>query len=373
MPIHLFVPTYDIDECLAEIRDCLERGWTGAGPKSAAFEAAWRLYTGLPHAHFLNANTSGLHLALEVFKEIDRWGAGDEVISSPLTFVASNHAILHAGLEPVFADIDQYLCLDPEDVERKITPRTRAVMFVGIGGNTGQFSRVQTICRERGLRLILDAAHMAGSRLDGQTPSADANVYSFQAVKNLPTADAGMICFEDALADAMARKMSWMSISRDTYSRTQDAGSYRWLYDVEYVGHKYNGNDIMASIGLVQLRRLEADNAYRRQLSQWYAEALAEADQVGVIGTAPGCISSQHLFQVQVNNRDALMVELNAQEIYPGVHYRDNRDYRMYRRAIDDCPISSRMSGRLISTPLHIKLTHDDVLRVAEAVIAGAE
>src|SRR5262249_53711082 len=156
-PIQLFVPTFRIEECLAEIRECLEKGWTGLGFKTVQFEEAWKEYTGLPHAHFLNSATAGLHLAVRLLKDEGRWRDGDEVVPPPLTFVSPNHAILYEGLRPLFADVDEHLCLDPASVAERITDRTRAVMFVGTGGNTGQYERVVALCRERGLKLILDA------------------------------------------------------------------------------------------------------------------------------------------------------------------------------------------------------------------------
>src|SRR5207245_2363158 len=155
-PIQLFVPTFRVEETLAEIRECLEKGWTGLGFKTVAFEDAWKSYTGLPYAHFLNSATAGLHLAVRLLKEKYGWQEGDEIISTPLTFVSTNHALLYEGLCPVFADVDEYLCLDPISVATRITPRTRAVLFVGMGGNTGQLDDIVRLCRERGLRLILD-------------------------------------------------------------------------------------------------------------------------------------------------------------------------------------------------------------------------
>jgi dTDP-4-amino-4,6-dideoxygalactose transaminase len=371
MPVQLFLPTFAVDECLAEIRQCLERGWTGMGYKTLEFEAAWTAYTGLPHAHFLNSATAGLHLALNIFKEQEGWREGDEVITSPLTFVSTNHVILYERLSPVFADIDQYLCLDPDDIERKITERTRAVMFVGIGGSTGQLPRIMEICRRRKLRLILDAAHMAGTRLDGRTPVGDATVFSFHAVKPLPTADAGMICFADAAFDAISRKKSWLGIDKDTYARTiMDEGGNRWRYDVESVGFKYHGNSIMAAIALVQLRHLDRDLAYRHELSGWYDDGFRHRGGIGIIPNPPGCVSARHLYQIEVANRDEMIVALNKRDVFPGVHYRDNRDYHMFRQNSDNCPKATRMSGRIISLPLHLRMSRADLTAVVEAVAA---
>lgn len=372
-PIHLFVPTFRVDEVLAEIRECLEKGWTGLGFKTVAFEQAWREYSGLPHAHFLGSATAGLHLAFKLLKEADGWREGDEVITTPLTFVSTNHAILYEGLKPVFADVDEHLCLDPASVAARITPRTRAVCFVGMGGNPGRYAEVRALCAERGLRLVLDAAHMTGTRTGGRHAGHDADVavFSFQAVKNLPTADSGMICFADPALDAEVRKWTWLGINKDTYTRTVSDAAYKWLYDVEHVGFKYHGNSIMAAMGLVALRYVEEDNARRRQVASWYDEALSGAAAVERVPMAAGCVPSRHLYQVMVDGRDAVMVQLNAASIYPGVHYRDNTAYRMYAEAAGTCPRAHRASDRIISLPMHLRLEKSDVDRVASALAAA--
>jgi dTDP-4-amino-4,6-dideoxygalactose transaminase len=367
--IHLFVPTFRVEETLDAIRECLEKGWTGLGFKTVDFEEAWKRYSGLPHAHFLNSATAGLHLALRLLKEAEQWRDGDEVISTPLTFVSTNHAILYEKLRPVFADIDEHLCLDPVVVAARITPRTRAVVFVGMGGNTGQLAEVARLCRERNLRLILDAAHMAGTRWQGHHVGAEADVtvFSFQAVKNLPTADSGMICFRTKQLDDEVRKWTWLGISKDTYSRTLEQAAYKWYYDVEHEGFKYHGNSIMAAMGLVALKYLDHDNAYRRQIATWYDTFLR--GQVETVPMPLGCESSRHLYQVLVDNRDQVMLALNEQQIYPGVHYRDNTIYRMYEYAKDTCPRAFAASERLISLPLHLRLSHADVERVSQALL----
>ncbi|MBR7975154.1 DegT/DnrJ/EryC1/StrS family aminotransferase [Burkholderia vietnamiensis] len=374
MAIQLFVPHFRVDECLEEIRECLEKGWTGLGFKTNQFEEAWKAYTGLKHAHFLSSNTVGLHLAVELFKTKYGWADDDEVITTPLTFVSSNHAILYANMTPVFADVDDTLCLDPVSVEARITDKTRAIIFVGIGGNAGQYARVLKLCRERGIKVILDAAHMSGSRLEGKHVGhdADATVFSFQAVKNLPTADSGMICFSDAEDDARVRKMSWLGINKDTYARTASQGAYKWMYDVEEVGYKYHGNSIMAAIGLVQLKYLDNDNAYRRQLAHWYEELLSGHVKIRLIPITEGCESSRHLFQVRVKNRDELMLALNEHEVYPGVHYRDNTEYRMYESGKGQCPNAHAASNEILSLPMHMGVSRKDVELIADLIIRYA-
>ncbi|MDR3126315.1 MAG: DegT/DnrJ/EryC1/StrS family aminotransferase [Rickettsiales bacterium] len=373
MAIQLFVPAFRIDETLAEIRECLEKGWTGLGFKTVELEGKWREYTGLPNAHFLNSATAGLDLAVRVLKMRRGWVDGDEVISSPMTFVSTNHVILYNNMKPVFADVDEYLCLDPKSVAARITPKTRAVMFVGIGGNVGRLREMEKICADKKLALIIDAAHMSGTRWrDGTTPgagSADAIVYSYQAVKNMPTADSGMVCFRDPADDDLVRKLSWLGINKDTYARSINAkAAYKWRYDVEHVGYKDNGNAVMAAIGLVSLRYLDRDNAYRRQLAEWYDEGFGGVKNVMPVPHSPECSSSRHLYQIAVDNRDELLMALNDVDIYPGVHYLDNTNYKMYSYAAGTCPNSHKASGRIMSLPMHINLSKADVDYIVENV-----
>ncbi|WP_462415175.1 DegT/DnrJ/EryC1/StrS family aminotransferase [Cloacibacillus evryensis] len=371
MAIQLFVPTFDVEGCLAEIRECLEKGWTGLGYKTVQFEEEWKKYTGLPYAHFLNSATVGLNLAFEILKEKYGWNDGDEVITTPLTFISSNHAILLNNLHAEFADIDDTLCLDPAEVEKHITPQTRAVLFVGVGGNVGHLDQIVNICKEHNLKLILDAAHMSGTRLNGECPAkyADVAVFSFQAVKNLPTADSGMICFREKELDEVVRKKTWLGINKDTYLRSSDNGTYKWKYDVEYVGYKYHGNSIMAAIALAQIKHLDKDNAYRRQIAKWYTDGFApHSDKIKLVHVPGNCESSRHLFQILVENRDDLMTYLNKHDIYPGVHYVDNTEYRMYSYAKGECINAAYASEHLISLPLHMRLSYLDVHTVIENV-----
>lgn len=372
MPIQLFKPTFHVEECLEEIRVCLEQGWTGLGFKTVEFEEKWKEYTGHKYAYYLNSNTVGLYMALQILKMERGWKDGDEVISTPITFVSTNHAILKNNLTARFADVDEYVCLDPQDVERKINEKTRAVIFVGYGGRVGRLKEIIRICREHGLALILDAAHMSGTRVEGICPGTwdgvDITVYSFQAVKNLPTADSGMICFADPGYDAIARKLGWLGINKDTYARSGDRGTYKWKYDVEYVGQKDHGNSIMAAIGLVQLKYLDEDNAYRRELVHQYNELLEGIPQISIIPANYAEECSYHIYAIQVKNREALMQALNDADIYPGVHYRDNTEYAMYAYDHGKCPHAHLLSEELLSLPLHLRLTRQDVEQVAGVI-----
>ncbi|MDQ6961077.1 MAG: DegT/DnrJ/EryC1/StrS family aminotransferase [Mariprofundaceae bacterium] len=363
MSIQLFIPKFHVDECLDGIKECLEKGWTGLGFKTLEIEKDWCNYTHFNHAHFINSATSGLHLALEVYKRENNWQHDDEVITTSLTFISTNHAILYAGLTPVFADINNTLCLDPSSVLSCITEKTKALIFVGIGGNMGQYEDIRKICSQKGIIFILDAAHMAGSKhMDKQIGTdADVSVFSFQAVKNLPTADAGMICFKSKEHDEYVRKLTWLGINKDTYARTVSQGSYKWMYDVEELGYKYHGNSIMAAIAIVQLKYLDQENSYRRSISTHYRERLQDLDWLEFINITNINETSNHLFQIRCQDRDALMTYLNNNDVFPGVHYRDNKLYKMYSSFKGDCPNSLKASSEIISLPVHQNLSLNDV------------
>ena len=152
--IQVLKPKYRTEEILKEIQECLDTSWTGMGGKAIEFEEKWKDYADFEHAHFLQSATAGLHLALKVFKEKYGWEDGDEIITTPLTFVSTNHAIMYENLKPVFADVDDSLCLDPDSILSNITDKTRAVMLVGIGGNIGQYQKIREICDLQNIPLI---------------------------------------------------------------------------------------------------------------------------------------------------------------------------------------------------------------------------
>lgn len=376
MSIQVLKPKFHIDECLEEIRECLERGWTGMGFKTVEFEQAWREYTGHRFACYLNSNTAGLHLAVKILKMQNGWQDGDEIISTPITFVSSNHAILYENLHVSFADVDEYLCLDPRDVARKITPKTRAVLFVGYGGRVGRLDEIIALCKEHGLKLILDAAHMAGTKVGGVCPGTwdgvDVAVYSFQAVKNLPTGDSGMICFAEEENDRLARQLAWLGINKDTYARS-NAGTYKWKYDVDYVGYKYNGNAIMAAIALVQLKYLDEENARRREIVAMYNRGFAGNPNIRIIPAPHPDECAYHIYELAVPDREKLLSWMAKHDIYGGVHYRDNTEYLPYRYAQGSCPNAAELSEHLITMPLHMWLTDEDVKTIISVVNACYE
>jgi dTDP-4-amino-4,6-dideoxygalactose transaminase len=369
--VRLFVPTFQIEDCLDQIRECLEVGWTGSGFKTSEFEKAWAAYTEVTETIFLSSNSVGLDLALRGMKSHFEWDAESEVITTALTFVSTNHAILLNNLKPVFADIDETLCMDANSVRKLINKNTKAIMFVGIGGNASNLKAIRNICDEFSLKLIIDAAHMAGTRVDGKPFDcySDSTVYSFQSVKNLPTADSGAIYIEDESLRAKVRKMSWLGISSDTYSRDR-SGSYKWMYDVEEIGLKANGNSIMASIALAQLKVLDRDNSVRVKILEKYRKGLGSNKLVEWPLVEYYVESSCHLAQVRIkkNLRDKAISFLDSKGIDTGVHYRLNTRYPMYSSYKFSIPEAEIAESEILSLPLHLRLTDYDIDRVIGAL-----
>ena len=184
----------------------------------------------------------------------------------------------------------------------------------------------------------------------------------------MPTADGGMICFQNKDYDVLARKLAWLGISKDTFNRTNSKGSYKWDYDVVDLGFKSHGNSIMASMGLVALKYLDKDNARRREICNIYDQQFINEKQIIPIPHNSKCISSRHLYQIRVPNRNEVMEYLNANDIFPGVHYKDNTQYDLYSYAKGTCPNAHRLSEEIISLPLHMFLTDEDIIQVTKIV-----
>lgn len=365
----MFSPVYDVEKCLKEIRDCLEKGWTGLGYKTLLFEEEWKKYTGLSNALFLTTGTACLNLAIETIKETYGWKDGDEVISTPLTFVATNNCILFSKLNPVFADVDDTLCLDPYDVERKITDKTRAVIFVGLGGNVGHLEEIVDVCKRHNLKLILDAAHMAGTRFFGKHIgyNADATIFSFHVTKNLSLAEGGMLCFKDKELDDIVRKKQFNGIDK-THAPMSAEKHNKWEYDVKYLADAYNGNSIIASVGLAQLPHLDSDNERRREICKIYDSQFSDCNYIKLVSVPEGCESSRWLYQIIVDDRDGLLKFMSNHDVECGIHYPDNTLYWMYSNQKGLCKNSMYYSDHVITLPLHLKLTNDDALYVASLV-----
>lgn len=370
--MQLFKP--NISEAAIEaVAQVLRSGWIGLGPKVAEFEEEFASYVGARYAVATNSGTAALHLAL-VVSDI---GQGDEVITTPLTFVSTNHVILYQGAEPVFSDIDPgTYCISPQSIERMITEKTKAIMCVHYGGHPCDLDKIYDIAGKYNLKVIEDAAHACGASYKGrEIGSFGLTCFSFHAVKNLPVADGGMVTTSDEEQYERLKRLRWLGIDKDTYTRTdQDKGkasAYAWRYDVPEVGFKYHMNDVTAAIGIEQLKLVEEQNAYRRKLAELYDQGLHHLDIISMPYVVPDVVTSQHLYVIRVKRRTDLIMKLKANDIACGVHYLPNNTFPMYQNCRTDVKNAMEVSEQVVSLPMHTLLTTDDIQRVIEIINQG--
>jgi len=363
--IQLFKPCIT-EEAIEAVAEVLRSGWIGLGPKTQEFEQVFAEYVGAKHAIALNSCTAALHLALIV----SGVGEGDEVITTPLSFVSTNHAILYCGATPVFADVDPQTCnIDPDSIKRLITKKTKAIVCVHYGGYPCDLDAIYEIARDNNLKVIEDAAHAAGSIYKGRRiGSFGLTCFSFHAVKNLPIGDGGMITTGSDETATRLRRLRWLGIDKDTYTRTEeDVGTYAWKYSVSELGYKYHMNDIAAAIGLAQLEVLDRDNACRNILGRIYDRHLKHPNIIRKCSQFEIDVttrSAQHLYWIQVFRRDALVAKLKRNGIAVGVHYIPNNQFQLYASCRGDTPHARSVGETIISLPLHLGLSYIDIHKV---------
>jgi perosamine synthetase len=367
--IPVFRPFHGEEEIQA-VAEVIRSGWWGQGPKTAEFEQRFAAFVGSTLAVAVNSATAALHLALRVAGV-----EGGEVITTSMTFVSSNHAILYNNATPVFADIQpDTLNIDPDDIARKVTTRTKAILVVHYGGHPADMDRIHEIASAHDLVVIEDAAHAAGAQYKGRPVGSlsPLTCFSFHPVKNLATGDGGMITLSNAEWDARLRRLRWVGINKDTWKRSKDrdASQYSWEYDVEELGYKYHTNDILAAIALVQLERLPQTNARRREICALYDEGLGDLPWLELPVERPDVVSARHNYVVRLENRDGLADWLREHRVATGMHYIPNHLYSMYRPYATSLPVTEREWKRLLTLPLYPALTDDEVCYIIDVIRA---
>jgi perosamine synthetase len=345
------------------------------GPRTQEFEQTFAQWVGAPHAVAVSSCTAGLHLALNAAGI----GPGDEVITSTLTFAASGATIIHAGAQPVLVDTtDDTLNMDPQDLARKITKRTRAIVPVHFAGHPAPMDEITEIARANSLIVIEDAAHALPATYRGQRVGniSDLTAFSFYATKNLTTGEGGMLTLRDTEVADRARMRRLHGMSRDAWRRYSASGS--WRYDVAYPGFKYNMTDPAAAMGLVQLRRLPELQRRRLELVSLYDRALADVAQVQRPIARPEVESAWHLYAIRVRpeqlrvHRDEVIELLRARGVGTSVHFIPLHVHSYYRDAFgyapEDFPVASAAIETLISLPLYTRMSDDDVAYVVETL-----
>lgn len=366
--IQVFKPSLGEEE-LDALREIFKTGWIGLGPQTAAFESEFAAFCGASHAVGLNSATAALHLALKALGI----GPGDEVLVPSLTFVSTVHAVEYVGAKPVFVDVDEdTLCLDPDAVPCTWGENVKAVIPVHYAGHPCAMDRLWKDAAVDGYAVIEDAAHACGSTYNGLPIGGDARSdaisWSFHAVKNLACGDGGMITtHRPELVEALHR-LRWCGIDKSTWDRADGFKQYGWYYEVRELGYKCHMNDIAAAIGRVQLAKLPAMNARRREIAAFYTAALEELDWLRVPRIQFGT-SSWHMYVIRTSHRDALNLYLKGKDIATGVHYYPIHLQPYYRsRGYVKLPVTERVWKTLLTLPMYPDLTDAEVEYVAETI-----
>ena len=369
------------EEEIAEVVDTLRSGWLTTGPKTKRFEEAFAEFLGDTSLHCIavNSATAGLHLAIEAAGVV----AGDEVITTTHTFTASAEVIRYLGAEPVIVDIEpSSWCIDPAQIERHITARTKAIIPVHFGGRSANMTAIHAIAKKHGLKVIEDAAHSLpathGGKMIGTLPS-DATVFSFYANKTMTTGEGGMLVTRDEALAKRARIMRLHGIDRDAFARFNSRVP-AWRYDIVAPGFKYNMTDIAAALGLVQLRRAHAMQQQRAAIAAQFDQLLAGLGITLPPHADAGDLHAWHLYPIALPsgvNRDAFIDAMFAQGIGMSVHYIPLHQQSYWRDSCqlkaEDFPVSEALYQSTASRPIYTRMTDADVRRVAAAVRVALE
>lgn len=350
-----------------EIIDTLRSGWITLGPKTKIFEEDLKKYVGSKYTIALNSCSAALHLSMIAIgiKE------GDEVITTPLTFAATVHAIIHCGGKPVFADIDrETFNIDPDKIEALITKKTKAIIPVHYGGHPVKLDKIKKIAKKYNLYVIEDAAHAIGAEYKGKKIGtlSDLTCFSFHPVKNMTTGDGGAITTNNK---KLAEKLSMLRVNgmdKESWRRNTSTGN--WDYDISILGLKYHMNDLAASLGIHQLKKLDKFWKIRKQLVQEYDRLFKKEDKVIVPNRETNIKHAHNLYPVLLDidkiklTRNQVISKLKEFNIGSIVYFRPLHLQPFFQETLGykkgDFPEAEYVFERLLCLPLYPGMKKED-------------
>jgi len=360
---------------IEEVVACLRSSWIGTGPRVAQFESDMAAYKGVSQAVALNSCTAALHLSLLVAS----LKSGDEVITTPLTFCATVNAIIHAGAKPVLADIDfATMNIDPVEIERRITSRTRAIVPVHFAGRACDMEAIMNIAGKHNLKVIEDCAHAIETEYKGRKAGTfgDFGCFSFYSTKNIVTGEGGMVLAKHDEDIARLKVLGLHGMSKDAWKRFSDEGFRH--YQIVECGFKYNMMDLQAAIGIHQLKRIDTYWQRREQIWQHYMGAFAKLPIGLPAPIETNTRHAYHLYTILVDeaqtgvSRDEFLNRMTYHGIGVGVHYLSLPEHPYYQQTFgwkpEHYPNAMRIGRQIVSLPISAKLSDGDLHDVVSAV-----
>ena len=355
------------NEELEEVKKIFESGWLGLGSTVFEFENKIKEYLGAKHVIAVNTGTTALHIALDAFFI----GEGDEVIVPSLTFCATIQVITSLKAVPVFCEVDSYtLNIDIEDVKKRITKRTKAIIPVHYCGNSCDMDKLLEIGKKHNIIIIEDAAHAFGSSYKGKKIGSfgDATCFSFDPIKNITCGEGGAVVLSnDDIAEEIRRKRI-LGIDKDTWHRYRNERT--WFYEVTTQGYRYHMSNINAAIGLVQLKKLSKFIERKKKIVKRYNEAFGNLDGIKTLKwnekeTAPFA----YIIRVLNGGRDEMMDFMIKKGIVTGVHYIPNHLQPFFKPFVtSSLPVTEQMGEEILTLPLYYDMVDEQVSTVIEAV-----
>lgn len=362
------------DEDIEAVDRVLRGHWLTTGPNVHEFEAAFADVVRARFAVAMSSATAALHAAMAVLD----LKPGDEVIVPTLTFVASANCIVYTGAIPVFADVNNdTLLLDPNDVERKITPRTRAIIAVDYAGQPCRYDELARIAQHHGLALVADASHSLGGSFKQRPVGtlADLNVFSFHPIKPITTGEGGMVVTQSGAWTDRLRRFRNHGIDSDHRER-EEKGT--WHYDMVELGYNYRITDMQCALGLSQLRNMSTWTRRRQWIAGYYDAGFGDLEMLRLPYIHEDVTHAHHLYPVRLRldslkaTREVIYHELRNQGIGVNVHYRPVHLHRFYRdrfkTKLGTLPIAEQAYEELLSLPIFPAMSDDDVTRVIDIV-----
>lgn len=360
---------------IGEVLDSLKSDWITTGPKMVLFEEKFKEFIGSKYAVAVNSGTAALHISTSSINI----KPGDEVITTPLSFVASANSVVYRGGTPIFADIkkDTYN-IDPNEIKKKITSKTKAIIPVHFTGQPCDMDEIFAIAKENDLVIIEDAAHAVDAEYKGKKIGniSDLTIFSFHPAKNMTTAEGGMVTTNKEEYHEKLLKFRTHGISKDAVNRFLKSGNYK--YDMQYLGFRYNLSELHASLGIHQLDKLESFQKRRREIVKIYNKEFQDFEEITIPYVKNNVKHSWHLYIIQINlenlgvDRDHIFRALREENIGVNVHYIPIHYHSFYQNKFGlkkgILPNVEWLFPRLLTIPLFPKMTDDDVFDVINSL-----